>query len=394
VKVNKFLSNYSKFYSDLHGRLGYSVLLLFCATPLLAVSTSLNSSLWFWVTPLLFFIVIPFSDLIVGKESVYDIQSSELVKGRPEGGLIRQAIDKWIWVAFLALQLTLISTIYPLIAAGALTFADQLGLIVSILLAMGMTTSVAHEIGHRNSKLARCGSIFMLSAVGYPDFYVFHNDSHHGAAGTPEDPASAKYGQSAWSFIAKNITGNLVSAWQLEAKRTRREVGTAWHIKNRMLWSCGLMVVILSAITFTFGIALALVFLLQSIVSRSLAAAADYLEHYGLARRRLIGGSWQTLGAEHSWSSRYIISPLFYGWADDHAAHHIKPSVYIRSLESQSNSPELPYGSMVMMLIAMIPPLWRRVVHPVLEEHYDQMLAAPHGYPEDLPKRFRSLAVY
>jgi hypothetical protein len=48
---------------------------------------------------------------------------------------------------------------------------------------------------------------------------------------------------------------------------------------------------------------------------------------------------------------------------------------------------------MVMFYISMVPPIWRQVMHPVLEIHYDTANITPHGYSQDLPERLKKHAV-
>jgi alkane 1-monooxygenase len=47
-----------------------------------------------------------------------------------------------------------------------------------------------------------------------------------------------------------------------------------------------------------------------------------------------------------------------------------------------------------MIWLVMVPPLWRRVMNPILEAFYASANIVPHGRPQDLPARFREQAVY
>jgi alkane 1-monooxygenase len=49
---------------------------------------------------------------------------------------------------------------------------------------------------------------------------------------TPEDPASARFGETFWEFLPRSIFGSLRSAWRLQAQRMRRLGKRPWHLGN------------------------------------------------------------------------------------------------------------------------------------------------------------------
>jgi alkane 1-monooxygenase len=46
----------------------------------------------------------------------------------------------------------------------------------------------------------------------YGHFTIEHNRGHHVRVATPEDPASARYGESFWRFLPRTIVGSYISA--------------------------------------------------------------------------------------------------------------------------------------------------------------------------------------
>ena len=92
----------------------------------------------------------------------------------------------------------------------------------------------------------------------------------------------------------------------------------------------------------------------------------NYVEHYGLERRRLPSGRYEPVRPRHSWSTPVRFSNALFFNVQRHAHHHARPGVTYERLRHITDSPTLPTGYPAMMLLAMVPPLWRRVVDPRL----------------------------
>lgn len=120
----------------------------------------------------------------------------------------------------------------------------------------------------------------------------------------------------------------------------------------------------------------------------------DYLEHYGLGRRRLADGSYEPVRAEHAWDDSYLVSSMISCQITRHCDHHAKTSLSYQILRVRDEAPRLPYGYMTMIWVVMLPPLWRRLMNPIVEAFYARANIAPHGLPQDLPPQFRERAVY
>lgn len=66
---------------------------------------------------------------------------------------------------------------------------------------------------------------------------------------TPEDPASARRGESLYAFIPRSIWGNLVDGYSAEARRLRRRRIPLLSPRNRM-WAWALTPPVLAAAVF------------------------------------------------------------------------------------------------------------------------------------------------
>ncbi|MGL1489040.1 fatty acid desaturase, partial [Vibrio parahaemolyticus] len=91
-----------------------------------------------------------------------------------------------------------------------------IGLVLTVGGINGVAINTAHELGHKHAAWERWLARLVLAPVAYGHFFVEHNRGHHRRVATPEDPASARLGESFWAFLPRTVLGGLRSAWQLE----------------------------------------------------------------------------------------------------------------------------------------------------------------------------------
>jgi alkane 1-monooxygenase len=96
----------------------------------------------------------------------------------------------------------------------------------------------------------------------------------------------------------------------------------------------------------------------------TLLEAVNYIEHYGLERRRLPDGRYERAGARHSWDAYEWLSNAFLVHLQRHADHHLNPARPYGALQPQPESPKLPTGYPGMVPLAFVPPLWFAVMNP------------------------------
>ena len=110
---------------------------------------------------------------------------------------------------------------------------------------------------------------------------------------------------------------------------------------------------------------------LQAVVGFSLLEVVNYLEHYGLLRRRdRTDGRYERCQPEHSWNSNNVASNVFLYHLQRHSDHHANPMRRYQALRHYDEVPELPSGYATMIVLAYVPPLWRRVMDPTVVAHY------------------------
>ncbi|WP_082943755.1 alkane 1-monooxygenase [Mycobacterium sp. 1274761.0] len=322
--------------------------------------------LFWWLGPILAFAVIPVLDHWVGPDA----------ENPPDSALAWLENDRFYrWVNVLYLPGQYLSLIFACwIWAGGgwvdMTLVDRFGLMVTVGIIGGVAISTAHELGHRRVGPERRLGKIALAQSGYGHFVVEHNRGHHARVATPEDPASARLGESLYSFIPRSVIGGIRSAWRLERARFER-IGTShWSLRNDVLNAWLLTVILFAVLVAWFGVVIVPWLAGQAVIGFCMLETVNYLEHYGLRRQKLPDGRYERVRASHSWNSNTIVANLCLFHLQRHSDHHAHPLRRYQTLRHADEAPQLPSGYATMMLIAMVPPLWRRVMDPRVIAHY------------------------
>ncbi len=317
---------------------------------------------WFY-GPMLVFGVFPPLDLALGLDARNPPDS--VIKW-----LERDRYYRWCTYLYIPIQYAGLVFACWLWADGHLSTLDSVGLALTVAMVSGLAINTAHELGHKRASLERWLSRVALAQSGYGHFYIEHNRGHHVRVATPEDPASARLGESFYAFLPRTVVGSLRSAWELEAVRLRRMDRGAWSVRNDILGAWAMTVVLFAALTAIFGIVVLPYLVIQAVVGFSLLEVVNYLEHYGLLRQKRDDGRYERTRPEHSWNSNNMASNVLLYHLQRHSDHHANPIRRYQALRHVDEAPQLPTGYAGMILLATIPPLWRRVMDHRVLEHY------------------------
>jgi alkane 1-monooxygenase len=93
----------------------------------------------------------------------------------------------------------------------------------------------------------------------------------------------------------------------------------------------------------------------------------NYVAHYGLSRRVGGDGRVERLTAQHSWNSARRMNNAALFNMGHHSDHHRLMTRSYEGLEPLAGAAELPSGYAAALLMALVPPLWRRVMDPRAE---------------------------
>ena len=248
--------------------------------------------------------------------------------------------------------------------------SDIVGIILSASIVMATNgINVGHELGHRKSIIARTCSKILYLPSQYMHFYIEHNFGHHINVATPEDPATARYKQTLYSFWVTSVIRTYVSAWKIQLRLLRVSKKSFLSIKNDMIFYTLFQIIFLLFIYYNFGLYLTVLSLVMSVVSFLFLETINYVEHYGLLRKKELSGRYERVKPHHSWNSNHTIGRIVLYELTRHSDHHFKSSKKYQVLESLEDCPHLPYGYPTSILLSLIPPVWFRIMNPLVKNY-------------------------
>ncbi|MGN6251357.1 MAG: fatty acid desaturase [Marmoricola sp.] len=342
---------------------------------------------WFWLGPIVVLGVVPAIDLIAG-----------LDRSNPPDDVI-EALEKdryyrWITYLFLPIQYAGFIGAFWLLARGDLSLVDRIGMATSIGVIGGIGINTAHELGHKREANERWLSKIALAQVAYGHFYIEHNRGHHVRVATPEDPASSRVGETFYRFWPRTVGGSLRSAWNLERKRYARKHQHPFRLGNDVLNAWVMTAVLWIAMVAWLGVQVLPFLVLQAVVGFSLLEVVNYMEHYGMLRQKVGEGHrqrYERVDPSHSWNSNNIATNVLLYHLQRHSDHHANPTRRYQTLRDFEESPVLPTGYAGMIVLALVPPLWRRVMDPRVLAHFEGDITRANIHPA---KRAKVLARY
>ena len=312
---------------------------------------------WSWATVVLGFGIIPVLELLMP-------QSTENVRPEAEPARLRKRFfDRLLYLNFPLLFLIVIWYLY-VVQFHALQPAEWIGLTFSTGIIVGVLgINVAHELGHRNTRIEQGMAKWMLLTALYQHFFIEHNRGHHKNVATDLDPASAVYGEPLQTFWLRSIYGSWRGAWALERQRLEKAGKPVWSLENEMLRFQLWQLLWLAAITLTLGWRALAGALCIAAIGILLLETINYIEHYGLRRKTLPSGRPEPVSPAHSWNSNHEMGRIFLYELTRHSDHHYKATRKYQILRHLDESPQLPFGYPTSVLLALVPPVWFRVMH-------------------------------
>jgi alkane 1-monooxygenase len=245
---------------------------------------------------------------------------------------------------------------------------EIIGMTTAFGMACGLSINNAHELGHRNTKFERFLSKLLLMSTLYMHFFIEHNRGHHLRVATDEDPASSRYGEVIYMFYFRTIYGSWMSAWELEKNRLKRAGKSLLSFENEMLVFQIIQLALISMIGILFGLKVLICFVIGASIGILMLETVNYIEHYGLKRKK-IGKRYERTLPIHSWNSSHPFGRMIMLELSRHSDHHYIANRKYQLLRHFDNSPQMPTGYPGMMLIALIPPIWFKIMHKQIEKY-------------------------
>ncbi|WP_297797334.1 alkane 1-monooxygenase [uncultured Eudoraea sp.] len=324
---------------------------------------------WSFITPVYAFIFIPVLELLL------PIDESNF---EGEVKVNRQKKKLFDWLLYLNIPLVFGILIYTLITLSRNTFEtfELAGIIFSLGIVLGTNgINVAHELGHRQVGYERfLGKLLLLPSL-YMHFFIEHNYGHHLHAATKEDPATARYNQSVYSFWVTSVFRQYANAWVIQRNLLKSEAKGFFSLQNDMLWFSLLQLGYLVLIYFFFGFEVLVFAIAAALVGFLLLETVNYIEHYGLIRKKLPSGRYERVSEIHSWNSNHVMGRIILYELTRHSDHHYKSSKKYQVLNCYDISPQMPFGYPTSMVISLVPPLWFSIMNPRIPEEMKKAAA-------------------
>ncbi|MCC7502428.1 MAG: alkane 1-monooxygenase [Flavobacteriales bacterium] len=314
-----------------------------------------------WAFPLFGFALVPMVELFLEPRH-------RVLSEMEEEAALQDPLFDLLLYAFVPLQWFILFRFLAHVDDPGITIWDLSGRIATMGMMCGIYgINVAHELGHRRLRWERDLARTLLLSSLYMHFIIEHNRGHHARVATPDDPASARKNEALYTFWFRSVVFSFISAWRIEVERSKKEGRAPYGLGNEMLRSLTIEASLLVGIAFFFGSMALWCFMAAAMIGILLLETVNYIEHYGLRRRKNDYGQYQRVQHVHSWNSDLLPGRLMLFELTRHSDHHYKASKKYQVLRSHEVGPQLPTGYPGMMLLSLVPPLWFRVVNPIIE---------------------------
>ncbi|MEC7119924.1 MAG: alkane 1-monooxygenase [Pseudomonadota bacterium] len=325
--------------------------------------------------PLMLHGIIPAIDKLVGPDG--DNHPEDVIKQLEADPYYMRIVASYIPLQYLA---TFIAG-YAASRKGT-PLIDQIMLGASLGAVNGIALNTAHELSHKSEKIYHYMSHLALLPTGYVHFRVEHPYGHHKRVATPEDPASSRMGESFWEFWPRTVLGSFKSAIEIETRRLERKGKKFLSLENELLQGWMMAAVFHAAMITIFGRRVIPFLITQAVYGFTLFEVINYLEHYGLKREQLPNGKYVRTMPEHSWNNNSMVTNLFLYQLQRHSDHHAYPTRAFQALRHFEDVPQLPAGYASLLLPAIVPQWWYKLMDQRVFDHYQGDLSKANIHPK------------
>src|SRR5207342_3239005 len=189
----------------------------------------------------------------------------------------------------------------------------------------------------------------------------------------------SRVGESFYEFWPRTVGGSLKSAWRIEKRRYARKKQHPFRLGNDVLNAWLMSAVLWGGLVAWLGVGILPYLVIQAVVGFSLLEVVNYMEHY------------ERVDPSHSWNSNNVATNVLLYHLQRHSDHHANPTRRYQTLRDFEERPVLPTGYAGMIVLAIVPAIWRRVMDPRVLAHFDGDLTRANLQPR---KRDRILAAY
>lgn len=277
---------------------------------------------------------------------------------------------------FLSIPVYLLTFAYFLLVIPTISFGSieyysavfSMGIICAI-----FGFNIGHELSHRTKQpISYFLGHFLLLSILNLHFIPYHNAGHHRNVGKPNDPSTAVKGEWLYTFWFRSQIGGYFQAWQIENQRMKHLGHSKFSFRNNMVKYTLITIIFLTGLYFGLGQYLFLTYILAVLVSVCLLETINYIEHYGLIRKRTASGIYEPVQHHHSWNSDHFFGRALLFNLSRHSDHHYNGSIKYQVLKSLPDTPQMPFGYPTMVVLAFFPPIWFYVMNKRLDRVLEQ----------------------
>ena len=335
--------------------------------PLVSLLAFYGHGWWAWSLVIYAFIIIPIGDAFA-KPSNANLSEAE------EEMALNDPYYDWLLYSLVPLQYIFLVVFLFQVNEPGLTAFEITGRVITM--GIGCATigiNLAHELGHRIKASERFMSKALLLSTLYMHFFIEHNRGHHKNVSTEKDPASADRGEVVYFFWFKSLIFSYISAWKLETEKLKKNGQAFFSIHNEMIRFQLIQLGLLALIYFVFGLMPTIYFMIASLIGILLLETINYVEHYGLRRKKTGENSFEKVLPVHSWNSNHSLGRIVLFELTRHSDHHYKASRKYQVLRHFEEAPQMPLGYPAMILMSLVPPLWFSVMHKQIDKYREQL---------------------
>lgn len=337
------------------------------SAPLVSLFAFYGHGIWTWALVIYAFVMIPLGD-------AFTRQSKANMTEAEEEMAVKDRYYDWLLYSLVPLQYIFLYIFLNQVKEPGLSAFEIAGRVITMGIGCGVVgINLAHELGHRAKGYEKFMSKALLLTTMYMHFFIEHNRGHHKNVSTEKDPASADKGEIVYFFWIKSIIYSYISAWKLEADKLKKNGHSFFSVHNEMIRFQLIQLALVALIYFVFGLMPLICFLIASLIGILLLETINYVEHYGLRRKKTGENSYEKVLPVHSWNSNHAVGRIVLFELTRHSDHHYKASRKYQVLRHFEEAPQMPLGYPAMVLLALVPPVWFKVMHRQIDNYRNSL---------------------
>lgn len=230
----------------------------------------------------------------------------------------------------------------------------------------GISAVGGHELIHKREWYNKIIGTWQYYKFFYSHLILEHLEGHHKDVSTVEDPATALKNESLYHFLVRTYYEVHANTWKRENRKTRRRLGNdvsylTLVLNNKLFYCMTGHVALIFLVYYFLGWSSLKYQILYGIGGYGQLELINYIEHYGILRKKDENGVYESINKFHSWNARS--SPIMFRLQrhSDHHNHSFRPYQILRRFDE---APYHPFEYLHMVIIAFIPPLWFYCVNP------------------------------